>query len=87
MPSHAASNPNIKQLYFHGHFCYVYKFGMVTNGLGIVRNISFFNKDFLDSHLEIIIGKKSNSPGEDKSLNDAKALIPVLKDYFQKPTY
>lgn len=47
MPSHAACNSEIKQLYINGHFCYVYKFGMVTNGLGIVRDISFYNKVFL----------------------------------------
>ena len=57
MPSHAASNPNIKQLYINGHFCYVYKFAMVTNILGIVRDISFFNKDFLNFHPEIIVDK------------------------------
>ena len=34
MPSHAAANPNIKQLYINGHFCYVFKFGIITNGLG-----------------------------------------------------
>jgi hypothetical protein len=27
MPSHAAANPSIKQLYINGHFCYVFKFG------------------------------------------------------------
>lgn len=84
MPSHAASNSEIKQLYINGHFCYVYKFGMVTNGLGIVRDISFYNKNFLNSHPEIIIDKKSDSPDEDKSLHDAKAVIPVLKDFFKK---
>ena len=46
MPSHAAANPDIKQLYIDGHFCYAYKFGIVTNGLGIVRHIDFYNKDF-----------------------------------------
>lgn len=28
MPSHSATNPDIKQLYIDGHFCYAYKFGM-----------------------------------------------------------
>ncbi|MDE6968236.1 MAG: transposase, partial [Eubacterium sp.] len=84
MPSHAASNPAIQQMYINGHFCYAFKFGIVTNGLGIVRDISFFNKDFLDAHPDIIIGKKSDSPDEDKSLADSKALIPVLKDFFRK---
>ncbi len=41
MPTHASSNDAIKQLYINGHFCYVYKFGMITNGLGIVRDIPF----------------------------------------------
>ena len=47
MPSHAAANPEIKQLFINGHFCYVFKFGIVTNGLGIIRHISFYNKDNL----------------------------------------
>lgn len=84
MPSHASSNQEIKQLYINGHFCYVYKFGIVTNGLGITRDISFYNQDFLDAHLDIVIDKKSDSPAEDKSLHDAKAVIPVLKDFFNK---
>ena len=50
MPSHAASNKEIKQLYVDGHFCYVYKIGIVTNGLRIVRHLNLYNQDFLDSH-------------------------------------
>ena len=84
MPTHASSNPEIKQLYINGHFCYVYKFGIVTNGLGIVRDISFYNKDFLKAHPGISIDKKTDSPDEDKSLHDTKAIIPVLKDFFTK---
>jgi transposase len=84
MPSHAASNPAIQQMYINGHFCYSYKFGIITNGLGIVRDITFYNKDFLASHPDITIEKKADSPDEDKSLADSKALIPVLKDFFEK---
>ena len=84
MPSHASSNPAIKQLYINGHFCYVFKFGIVTNGLGIVRHISFYNKDFLLSHPEIPVEKKSDSPDEDKFIHDARLLIPTLKDFFAK---
>lgn len=62
MPSHAAANPAIQQMYINGRFCYAFKFGIVTNGLGIVRHISFYNKDFLESHPEIIVEKKSASP-------------------------
>ena len=55
MPSHASANPEIKQLYINGHFCYVFKFGIVTNGLGIIRHISFYNKNFMASHPDIVV--------------------------------
>ena len=32
MPSCASANPQIKQLYVNGHFCYVFKFNIITNG-------------------------------------------------------
>ena len=82
MPSHAAANPAIQQMYINGHFCYAYKFGIVTNGLGIVRDISFYNKDFLDAHPDIIVAKKSDSPDEDKSIGDSSSLKPILSDFF-----
>jgi len=82
MPSHSSANKEIKQLYVNGHICYAYKFGVITNGLGIIRHISFYNKDFLKKHPELIPNKKSNSPDEDKSIHDARLLIPILKDYF-----
>jgi hypothetical protein len=84
MPTHASANPEIKQLYINGHFCYVFKFGIVTNGLGIIRHIAFYNKDFMTSHPEIVVEKKSNSPDEDKCVHDAKLLIPTLRDFFAK---
>ena len=84
MPTHAASNQAIQQMYMNGHFCYAYKFGIVTNGLGIVRDITFYNKEFLKAHPDIVVEKKSDSPDEDKSLADSKALLPVLIDFFQK---
>lgn len=83
MPSVASANPEIKQLYINGHFCYVFKFGLVTNGLGIVRHIAFYNKDFFHSHPEIVLEKKSDSPDVDKSVHDARLLIPTLKDFFR----
>ena len=84
MPTHACANPEIKQLYINGHFCYVFKFGIVTNGLGIIRHISFYNKDFMTSHPDIVVEKKSDSPDEDKCVHDSKLLIPTLKDFFSR---
>ena len=46
MPASAAANHEVKQQYVNGHFCYVYKFGITTNGLGIVRYIDFYNMDY-----------------------------------------
>lgn len=83
MPPHASSNPAIQQMYINGHFCYAYKFGVITNGLGIIRDITFYNEDFLAVHPEIILEKKSDSQDEDKSLADSKALLPVLIDFFK----
>ena len=83
-PKAATSNPEIKLQYINGHFCYAYKFGIITNGLGIVRHISFYNKDYLSNHPEIVVGKQSNSPDKDKTLGDSKALIPTLTDFFAK---
>ena len=31
MLSHASANPKIEQLYINSHFCYIFKFGIVTN--------------------------------------------------------
>jgi len=83
MPSHSAANDQIKQLYVDGHFCYAYKIGIVTNGLGIIRHLDFYNKDFLVAHPELIPNKKSDSPDEDKSIHDARLLIPTLQDFFK----
>ena len=81
MPASAASNHEVKQQYVNGHFCYAYKFGILTNGLGIVRSIDFYNRAYLEAHPDIEIEKKSKSTDEDKSLADSKALIPTLKDF------
>lgn len=60
MPASASANHEVKQQYVNGHFCYAYKFGIMTNGLGIVRSIDFYNRDYLDSHPDIIVEKSIN---------------------------
>lgn len=83
MPSQSVSCSDAKQMYINGHFCYADKFAILTNGLGIVRHISFIDDDdFKSSHPELIIEKKMDSPDEDKSIADASALLPVLQDFF-----
>lgn len=84
MPSHAAACAEIKQLYINGHFCYAYKFGIVTNGLGIIRHIAFYDKNFFEAHPDIKVEKKSDSPDEDESVHDARLLIPTLVDFFKR---
>lgn len=87
MPSHASANHGIKQLYIDRHFCYAYKFGIVTNGLGIVRHIDFYSRDFVEKHPEIILEEKSDSPDEDKSVHDARLLIHTLQELFAAHTF
>lgn len=84
MPTHASANDEIKQQYLNGHFCYAYKAGVLTNGLGIIRAIEFYDKDYFASHPEIERYKKTDAPDEDKSVGDARLLLPLLKDFFHK---
>lgn len=84
MPTHACADAEIKQQYLNGHFCYAYKAGVLTNGLGIIRAIEFYDRDYFASHPEIERYKKTDAPDEDKSVGDARLLIPLLKDFFQK---
>lgn len=57
---------------------------LLTIRLGIIHHISFYNKDFMMSHPNIVAEKKSDSPDEDKCIHDSKLLIPTLKDSFPK---
>lgn len=82
MPSQAASCPHAKQQYINGHFCYADKFAILTNGLGIVRDIVFLDDSFNASHPELPIEKKSDSPEEDKTISDSVALKPILTDFL-----
>lgn len=83
MPSQAAACSDAKQMYINGHFCYADKFAILTNGLGIVRHISFIDDaNFKSTHPDLIVEKKTDSPDEDKSVGDASALVPVLQDFF-----
>ena len=51
-----------------------------------LREFCGFSKvpDALTAHTEITVDKKSDSPDEDKSVHDARLLIPTLKDFFVK---
>lgn len=83
MPSQASTCPDAKQMYINGHFYYTDKFAILTNGLGIVRHISFIDDaDFKAAHPDLVIEKKTSSPDEDKSVGDASSLVPFLQDFF-----
>ena len=82
MPPHSAASADAKQQYINGHFCYAEKFAVLTNGLGIVRHISFLDDAFKYKHPEMDLCKKSDSPDEDKTIGDSTSLKPVLSDFF-----
>jgi len=83
LPDAAASNPNARQQYINGHFCYAQKAGIVTNGLGIVRHLALFDEEFKKNHPEMKIEKRSNNPDADKEIGDSTALKPLLSDFFK----
>ena len=82
MPETAKANPFVKQQYINGHFCYAHKAGVLTNGLGIVRDIAFFDDEFKHKHPEVI-SKKTDNPELDKEIGDSTSLKPVLSDFFK----
>ena len=75
MPAHATANPAIQQMYINGHFCYAYKFGIVTNGLGIVRDITFYNKDFQMLIPNIIVEKKLIHPRNEAMIAESMEVL------------
>jgi len=87
MPETATANPFVNQQYINGHFCYAHKAGILTNGLGIIRGISFFDEDFKRKHPEIV-SKRTDNPEIDKEIGDSVSLRPVLSDFFEAhPTF
>jgi len=87
MPDTSATNPFVKQQYINGHFCYAHKVGVLANGLGIVRDIAFFDEDFKRRHPDVV-SKKTDNPALDKEIGDSTSLKPVLYDFFHThPTF
>jgi len=87
MPETAEANPFVKQQYINGHFCYAHKVGILTNGLGIIRGISFFDEDFKRKHPDVV-SKKTENPELDKEIGDSTSLKPVLTDFYEShPTF
>jgi len=82
MPEVASANPFVNQQYINGHFCYAHKAGILTNGLGIIRGISFFDEDFKRKHPEMV-SKRSDNPDIDKEIGDSTSLKPVLSDFYE----
>jgi len=82
LPDCAESNWEVRQQYLNGHFCYAQKVGILTNGLGIIRDIQQFGAEFKSLHPEMKVGKRSGNPDADKEISDSTSLKPVLSDFF-----
>jgi hypothetical protein len=81
LPDVSQTNPFVNQQFINGHFCYAHKFALLTNGLGIIRHISFFDEDFKRRHHETV-SHKTDNPDIDKEVSDSASLKPVLLDFF-----
>ena len=79
LPDRALANPAVKHQCVNGRFCYAQKAGILTNGLGIIRHIALLDENFKAAHNEMSVEKRSNNP--DKDISDAKALLPVFRDF------
>ena len=82
LPDEAECAPMARQQHINGHYCYSYKAGIITDGLGIVRHIAFFDDDFRKKHPEAVT-PKTDDPDKDKEIGDSTALRPVLEDFFR----
>lgn len=80
LPKHSSANSAIKLDFVNAHFCYAYKLGLITNGLGIPLAINFFDEDFYKPFKD----KEFSSPEEQKFSYDNASLIPVLHGFLQK---
>jgi len=80
-PEFAEANPFVKHQYINGIFCYAHKVGILTNGIGIIRHIAFFDERFKRKHPEIV-SQKTDNPDLDKEIGDSTSLEPVLSDFF-----
>lgn len=74
MPKKSSANSDIKLTYLNGHFGFYLKSNIVTNGLGVVRHIDFYDEDM----------DFSTSPTDAKDKYDATTLIPVLENYYAR---
>jgi hypothetical protein len=87
LPETAEANPFVKQQFINGHFCYAQKAGLLFNGIGIVRHISFFDERFKDKHPDIV-EQKTDNPDLDKEISDSASLKPALSDFLEAhPTF
>ncbi len=80
LPKYSSANRDIKLDFVNGHFCYAYKFGLITNGLGIPLAVNFFDEDFYKPFKD----KEFSSPEEQKFSYDNASLIPFLDDFLQR---
>lgn len=76
--SSAASSPDAN----NGHFCYADKFAILTNGLGIVREIVFLDDDLKAAYPELPVEKKSDSPEEEKTISNSAPQKLILSNFF-----
>jgi len=83
LPPTSSVNPDVKQQYINGHFCYAMRAGIVTNGLGIIRHIDMLDGDFKSRHPDMPVEKRSDDPDIDKEIGDSTALRPILSDFFE----
>ena len=82
MPKVSSVNDEIRRMYANGKFCYAYKFGILTNGLGIVRDITCFDRKFKVENPELELEVMEDDPENEKTVDDSKSLKPVISNFL-----
>lgn len=77
LPKQSSTNPEIKLDYVNGHYGYFYKFGILSNGLGLPLKLHFFDDNFYQS-----LDDKFESFEDQKYSFDNASLKPVLSSFF-----
>ncbi|ABP66276.1 hypothetical protein Csac_0656 [Caldicellulosiruptor saccharolyticus DSM 8903] len=69
LPKFASASPIFSLMFANGHFCYGFKFAILTNGFGIPLVISPATAHSFNNSLD---------PALSKTISDSKALVPAL---------
>jgi Transposase domain (DUF772). len=83
LPKTSVADKSIRQMYINGHFAYAHKLMLITDGLGIIKDIIFLDESFKDKYNVDLNYYNYDDLKEAKTASDSAALIPSLRAFFE----